>query len=214
MGNKLVLLGGGGHCKSVIDAALRLDSFDDIVITDLTLAVGTKVLGCKVVGADDCLEELRHEGFGFAFISVGNIKGNPLRKKLAERAAALGFKSPVIIDPSATVSDSVVTGEGTFIGKNVVVNADVRIGKHCIINTGAIIEHGCVVDDFSHVSVGAILCGEVSIGKNCMIGAGSTIIQCLNIGNDVVIGANSTVLADVEDNMKCYGIVKKCKGGV
>lgn len=213
MGNKLVLIGGGGHCKSVIDVVKRDGMFEKIVITDPRNAVDKSVLGIEIVGADDCLEELRDDGFEYAFITVGSTGFNPLREMLANKASSLGFTFPVIIDPSATVSDFAVIGTGTYIGKNVVVNADSKIGEHCIINTGAIIEHECRVDDFSHVSVGTILCGKVEIGRNSFIGAGSTVIQRLHIGDNVIIGANSTVLKSVEDNMKYYGIVSKSLGG-
>jgi len=212
--SKLVLIGGGGHCKSVLDAALKMNIFEEIVITDPEIKPGSQILGCSVVGDDSCLDQLLHDGFDCAFITVGSVRVNPLREKLANKAASLGFRFPVIQDPSAIVADSAIIGDGTFIGKNVVINAEANIGKHCIVNTGAIIEHECCIGDFSHISVGTILCGEVSVGNNCMIGAGSTVIQCLNIGNNVVIGANSTVLTDVEDSMNCYGIVKKIRGGV
>ena len=33
MGNKIVLIGGGGHCKSVLDSILRTCNYDEIVIT-------------------------------------------------------------------------------------------------------------------------------------------------------------------------------------
>lgn len=211
--SKLVLVGGGGHCRSVIDAAKRMNCFDEIVITDPNIEQGTIVLGCEVVGTDDCLEELHQQGFEYAFVTVGSVGVNPLREKIADKVAVFRYKFPVIQDPSAVVSDSAIIGDGTFIGKNVIVNADAKIGNHCIINTGAIIEHECTVDNFTHISVGTILCGEVSVGSNCMIGAGSTIIQCVRISKNVVIGANSTVLTDVEENMKCYGIVNN-RGGI
>lgn len=210
--SKLVLIGGGGHCKSVLDTALKMGEFNDIVITDSNIEKGTSLLGYSVVGNDDCLEQLRQEGFDYAFITVGSVKVNSLRETLANKVALLGFRFPIIQDPSAIVAESARIGEGTFIGKNTVINAAAVVGRHCIINTGAILEHECIVGDFSHISVGTILCGEVTVKDNCMIGAGSTVIQCRSIGNNVIIGANSTVLTDVEDNMKCYGIVNH--GGV
>lgn len=208
MENKLVLIGGGGHCKSVIDAAFRMKIFSDIVITDPAIPIGTKIMGCEVVGADDCLEKLKDSGYGYAFITVGAVMITSLREQLADKAVGINFRFPTIIDPSAIVSDTAVIGEGSFVGKNVVVNSEVKIGRHCIINSGAIIEHECIIGDFSHVSVGAIMCGETEVGRNSLIGAGSTIIQSIHVGNNVLVGANSTVLTDVEDNQKCYGIVR------
>ena len=148
MGNKLVLLGGGGHCKSVLETSLKMGIYDDVVITDPLVSPGTSILGYTVVGTDDCLEELRQKGFEFAFITVGSVSINPAREELSDLVKRLGFKCPSIIDPSANISDTATIGEGTFIGRNAVVNADTRIGKHCIINTGAIIEHECIVGDF------------------------------------------------------------------
>ena len=178
--SELVLVGGGGHCKSVIDTAKRMNCFEEIVITDPIVKRGTKVLGCSVVGTDDCLAELHQQGIEFAFVTVGSVGVNPFREIIADKVKSLGYHFPVIIDPTAIVSDSAIIGEGTFIGKNVVINAEVKIGKHCIINTGAIIEHECIVGDYTHISVGTTLCGEVVVRESCMIGAGTTVIQCIN----------------------------------
>ncbi len=203
---KLVLIGGGGHCKSVLDAALRMNEYEEIVITDPIIEPGMQVLGCSVVGSDDFLIQLHQNGFDYAFITVGNVSIEPLREKLANKVESLGFKFPVIQDPSAIVADSAAIAEGTFIGKNVVINADANIGRHCIINTGAILEHECTVGDFVHVSVGAILCGEVEIGNNCMIGAGSTVIQCTKIGNHTIVGAGAVVNKNLPDQCKAAGV--------
>ena len=61
--SKLVLIGGGGHCKSVLDSALAMNKYTEIVITDPEIKPGTEVLGCTVVGSDDILSELRRQGF-------------------------------------------------------------------------------------------------------------------------------------------------------
>ena len=45
------------------------------------------------------------------------------------------------------------------------VNAGAEIGKHCIINTKANIEHGVMVEDFCHISTGAIVNGDSIIKK-------------------------------------------------
>ncbi len=204
--SKLVLIGGGGHCKSVLDSAKRMNCFEEIVITDPKIEPGTKILGHAVVGNDDCLEQLLRQGFDHAFITVGSINTDPLREKIADRVALLDFEFPVIKDPSAVVSDSSIIGEGTFIGKNAVVNAEAVVGRHCIINSGAVIEHECSIGDFSHVSVGTALCGTVKIGRNCMIGAGSTVIQSVTVGDKCVIGAGTVVIKDLPENSKAVGV--------
>lgn len=208
---KLVLLGGGGHCKSVLDALIRSYEYEDIVITDPDIEAGTTILGYKVIGTDDMLPELYSRGFQYAFITVGDLGNSRIRKKLSELTFNIGFTFPVITDPSAGISQTASIGGGTFVGKNAVINAECNVGRHCIINTGAIIEHECEVGDFTHVSVGAIICGNCKIGEESFIGAGSTVIQGIKIGDNAIVGANSTVLSSIENYMKVYGIVKKIR---
>ena len=204
-----MLVGAGGHCKSVLDSALKMYSFDKIVITDPVVAPGTRIYGCEVVGSDELLLNLNEIGFGQAFITVGNVNIDPLREELVEKVSSLGYKFPIIADPTAIISDKAVIGEGAFIGKGAVVNAGARIGRHCIINTGAIIEHGCEIGDYSHVSVGAVLCGEVKVGKRCMIGSGSTVIQNLKISDHCIVGAGAVVNRDVYHDTTVVGVPAK-----
>lgn len=214
MDKKLVLVGGGGHCKSVIDSLSEIKEYSEIVITDCSLPKGLTVNGCMVVGNDDCLLELKNNGFDYAFVTMGSVGKPNARAILVKKVESLGFISPVIIDSSAVLANDVHIGEGSFIGKNTTINTGVSIGKHCIINTGCIVEHESVIGDLCHVATGAVICGAVHAGNNSFIGAGAVVIQCLNIGSNVVVGAGSTVLSDVENDMKVYGIVKKNRGGV
>lgn len=203
--NNLVLIGGGGHCHSVIDVVHRLNIFNKVVITDYLISPETSIMGCRVVGTDDKLQALRERGFSCAFITVGSIESTLLRRKLEKKVSELGFVFPTIIDPSAVIANSATILEGTFVGKKAVVNPNTKLGKHSIINTGAIIEHDCKVGDFSHVSSGATLCGQVRVGSDTHIGAGSVVRQEISIGNNCIIGVGSAVVKDIPDNAKAYG---------
>ena len=181
----IVILGFGGHAKSVADSIVKDGKY--------IIAGYTDTHDCKsrfkYLGTDDELSAPFRRGIHKAVLGVGFIGNSVIRDKLVHTAKAIGFEFPVIIDPSAVIADDVVIDEGTFIGKR------------------AIIEHENIINDYSHVAVGAILCGNVSVGCHSLIGAGTTVIQGKTIGDNCIIGANSTILSDVEDNMKCYGIV-------
>lgn len=208
MEKKIVLIGGGGHCKSVLDTLQRNRLYDEIVITDNDIPAGTEIMKCKVAGNDDILPHLLNSGFTDAFITVGSIRSTKLRHILFEKAVKYGFQMVNVVDQSAVVSKFVTFGNGIFIGKNAVINAEVNIGDAAIINTNAVIEHECKVESFSHVSVGSILCGNVQIGRDSFIGAGTVVIQGIQIGNNVVVGAGSTVISDIPADTVRYGIVK------
>ena len=132
MDKKLVLVGGGGHCKSVIDSLSEKSEYSEIVITDYSLPEGTIVNGCNVVGNDDCLPDLKNNGFDYAFITMGSVGKPNVRASLVEEIEKLGFLSPIIIDSTAVIADDVHIGQGTFIGKNATINTGVSIGSHCI----------------------------------------------------------------------------------
>lgn len=203
---KLVLLGGGGHCKSVLDTLLKTKEYDEIVITDPKIPAGTEVMGCKVVGNDDVLPELFAKGYKKAFITAGDVGLPNPREKMVKYAQGIGFQFPNIIDPSAYISESANIGEGNYIGKKAIINVGVKVGNHCIINTASIIEHEAVIGDVSHVATGAIVLGEVVLGDRCFVGAGSTIVQCKKLGNDVKIGAGAVVTDNLPDNCMAVGV--------
>ena len=132
-------------------------------------------------------------------------------RELYYQLKEIGYQLPNIVDNSAIVSNSAKLDEGIFVGKKAVINANVHIKKMCIINTGAIIEHDCVIEEYSHISVGSVLCGSVSIGKQSFIGANATIIQEISVGNHVIIGAGTVVSKNVKDNTIQYGLNKKVR---
>lgn len=210
MSKKILLIGGGGHCRSVLDSLLELDGFSNIGIIDKKENIGKKILGVPVIGCDEDLPKLFTDGYEYAFVTVGSI-GNPnIRIKLFNTLYDIGFKIPNIIDSTAVVSISVNMKMGIFVGKNAIINAGATINKGSIINSGAIIEHDCLIGEFVHIAPGAVLSGEVQIGDNTHIGANCVIKQQLKIGSNSIIGMGSAVLKDIEDKVVAYG--NPCKG--
>lgn len=205
MNKKILLVGGGGHCKSVLDSLIQLNKYSEIGIIDKVKNIGKDILGVPVIGCDDDLSRLYSNGYKDAFVTVGST-GNPnLRIKLFKKLYNIGFNMPNIIDPTANISQFVEIENGVFIGKSAIINTGCKINRGSIINSGSIVEHDCLIDEFVHIAPGAVLCGEVQVGKNTHIGANCVIRQQLKIGSDSIIGMGSVVLKDVEDNIIAYG---------
>jgi FlaA1/EpsC-like NDP-sugar epimerase len=72
---KLLLVGAGGHCRSVIDSIDR-DRYSDIVIVDLPDMIGKNIFSIPVVGTDDNIYSLFDDGYKQAVITIGSI-GHP-----------------------------------------------------------------------------------------------------------------------------------------
>ena len=203
----IVLVGFGGHAKSVIDSIERAKKFHIIGFTDIVAQ--KEYRGYKYLGNDDVLQKYFDEGIKCAAVTLGYMGTGKIRDYLYYRLKRIGFCLPVIIDSSSVLAEDVIIKEGTFVGKNCVINSASEIGSMCIINTGAVIEHESYVGDFSHVSVNATLCGSVMLGEHCFVGANSTIIQNVRVESECIIGAGSVVLGDVAIGQKVFGIVKK-----
>lgn len=205
MNKKILLVGGGGHCKSVLDTLIELNKYEEIGVIDRKDCIGSLVLGIPVIGCDDDLPTLFSSGYKYAFVTVGSI-GNPnIRIKLFNTLSEIGYEMPVIIDSSSKISRYANIEQGVFIGKNSIVNAEALIEKGAIINSGSIVEHDSRIGAFAHIAPGSVLGGEVIVGENSHIGSNSTIKQQVMIGSNTIIGMGSVVLENIKDNVIAYG---------
>lgn len=200
----ILLLGFGGHAKSVIDCIERQGKYRIIGFLDKGKRGNISYRGYEVVGGDDDISRFYDQGIRNAFVTVGFLGQSTVRNRLYDRLKQAGFRLPNIIDPSAVAADDVVLGEGNFIGKLAMLNADVKIGSMCIINSGALIEHECRVGDFSHISVGTVLCGNVTVGRETFVGAGSTLIQGIAVGDHCIVAAGTTLRKNIKDYEMTY----------
>lgn len=191
MKRPLILIGGGGHCKSVIEVAESAD-YEIKGILDMPDEVGKEVLpGHKVIGTDDEIPQYVEE-CDF-IITVGFIKNPALRIKLYNKVKAAGGRLATIIASTAHVSKYAELGEGTVIMHQAFVNAGAKIGDNCIINTFVNIEHDAEVGNQCHISTGTMVNGECKIGENCFIGSQSVCANCIDIASDIIVGAGSVV---------------------
>lgn len=191
MKRPLILIGGGGHCKSVIEVA-ESAGYEIKGILDMPDEVGKEVLpGHKVIGTDDEIPQYVEE-CDF-IITVGFIKNPALRIKLYNKVKAAGGRLATIIASTAHVSKYAELGEGTIIMHHAFVNAGAKIGDNCIINTFVNIEHDAEVGNQCHISTGTMVNGECKIGENCFIGSQSVCANCIEIASDIIIGAGSVV---------------------
>lgn len=194
----LILVGGGGHCLSVIEAA---ESSGMLVhgILDVPSELGKELLPShKVVGCDDDISKLSKY---FDFVNtIGFVKNPSLRLKIADKLDKYDCELATVIASTANVSRYAKVGRGTVILHHANVNVCANIGENCIINTSANIEHSVAIGDFTHVSTGAMINGDCKIGKRCFIGSGSVIANGIHICDDVIIGCGTVVIRDINES--------------
>ena len=180
MKETIVLIGGGGHCHSVIDVIEQEDKYE-------------------IIGCDDDLETI-FLSCKNAIITVGQIKTNDLRVKLFDKSKNIGFNLPVIISSLAYVSKHSFIEEGTVIMHHALVNANVKIGKNCIINSKALIEHDCIIGNNCHISTASVLNGGVVVKDNTFFGSNAMAKENIEIGSNVIIGGGMKILSNIANN--------------
>lgn len=192
MKEKILLIGGGGHCRACIDVLEKENKFKIGGIVDKKELIGQKVLGYKVIASDEDLKFLKKD-YKYAFISVGQLHNFNNRMKIFEMLKNIGFEIPIIVSPFAYISKYTIIEEGTIIMHHALINSNAKIGKNCIINTKSLIEHDAVIGDFCHISTGAIINGGVNIGSCTFIGSGTITKQYISIPDKSFIKAGSLI---------------------
>lgn len=207
MTNEIMLVGGGGHCRAIIDILEASKQWNIVGIVDPNYPLGESAYGYRILGNDSDLNRLI-PFYCNAIISVGQLKSSKIRNLLYSNLKSLKANLPVIISPYARVSSHISIDEGTVIHHNAVVNFGVKIGKCAIVNTGAVIEHDVTIGDFCHVSTGVLLNGSVSVGNNVFIGSGAIINQGIKIASGSVIGSGALVLKNISIPDVYTGVIK------
>jgi sugar O-acyltransferase (sialic acid O-acetyltransferase NeuD family) len=185
---KIILIGGGGHCKSVIDVIEQEAKYKIAGIVDKKELIGSEVLGYKVIGSDEDLPHLR-EKFSHAIVTVGQIKSSAVRVKLFDTLKALDFHIPTIISPLAYVSQHAHIDAGTVVMHHALINTDAKVGKNCIINSKALIEHDATIEDNCHISTGAIVNGGVVVKADTFFGSNATSKESIEVNGFIKAGS-------------------------
>lgn len=195
---RLTIIGAGGHGKVVAETA-EMDGYDDIVFRDDAYPEKQKNGPWLVVGRSG-----EKGGDGPVFLAIGQ---NRIRSRMWEDL--LIEDSPVLQHPSAIFSKYAKVSAGSLVAAGSIVNAGVIVGKAVILNTGCSVDHDCRVADFVHISPGARLAGNVSIGARSWVGIGAVVREGITIGKDVTIAAGAVVIKDVPNGQTVSGVPAK-----
>lgn len=197
----LVVFGGGGHAKVMIDAAEKQGFRQILIVDDEEKNWGKLLMGYRVLGGRKALLQLDERPL--SIVAVGN---NSARVSISGWMENEGFPLATVIHPSVQIGRGAKIGRGSFLVARAVINSDAIIGANVIVNTAATVDHDCVIGDGVHLAPGVHLCGGVEIGEGSFLGVGAIVIPSIHIGVNCVVGAGSIVLGDIPDNSRVAGM--------
>jgi UDP-perosamine 4-acetyltransferase len=201
-----VVLGGGGHCRSVLDALLSAADAQVAGIVDSDRALwGGSIMGVEVLGGDELLPGMAGQVASHFALGVAGTGGAGLRRRLWDSARRAGLEPLAVVHPQASVSPWARLEAGAQVLRAAVVCAQARVEAGAVVNSGAVVEHGCRVGRLAHVAPAAVLCGGVRVGEAGHVGAGAVVKQGVSLGPGAVVGMGALVLADVPPGVTVAG---------
>lgn len=106
------------------------------------------------------------------------------------------------VHPQAAVTGNVIIGKHVYIGPGAAIRGD---WGQIIIEDGCNVQENCTIHMFpgvtvllkesAHIGHGAVIHGS-TIGKNCLVGMNSVIMDNVVLGDECIVGALSFIKAD------------------
>jgi len=182
---RLLIVGAGGHGRSVAEAVLAAGEFELVGFVDDAAPGLVKVWDFAVLGTTADLGRYRIHA-DHAVVAVGN---NAVRESLCNSLLAAGFELATIVHPRAIVSPRAVVGQGCTVMAGAIVGTEAKLGCGVIVNCGAVVDHNAQVNDYAHLAVNACMAGDSELGRSASMQAGSA------LGHGCTVAAGAVMLS-------------------
>jgi phenylacetic acid degradation protein len=106
------------------------------------------------------------------------------------------------IHPQAAVTGNVIIGKHVYVGPGAAIRGD---WGGIVIEDGCNVQENCTIHMFpgvtvllkegAHIGHGAVIHGA-TIGRNCLVGMNSVIMDNVELGDECIVGALSLIKAD------------------
>ena len=180
MAQRWLILGAGGHGRSVCDAITaggdRVVGFLDDALPAGTLVSGTPVLGALSFAWDlhrlfDASDEAPPNQ---VVVAIGNPALRQTWQQVLEQVAApLG----VVLHPRAIVSATAQLGPGSVVLAGAVVNANASLHQGVLVSSGAVVDHDAICGAYSQLGVNAAMAGASRLGPLACLAPGE-VLNC------------------------------------
>lgn len=168
---RILILGAGGHGRSVAEAARLSGAFEIAGFLDDGLPEGYPVLDSVVLGPVAATQAFVQQ---FDCV-VGAFGNNGLREKITLKLDAEGIETVSVIHPGALVSPTASILQGSTIMAGANIGTEAELGLATIVNSGAVVDHHAQIHDYGHIGVNACMAGGTILGRSAFMQAGSVL---------------------------------------
>ena len=193
----IIVLGAGGHGKSLISILLADQQKIIGVLDDDPTTWHTEILDVPVLGPMKLIESYSGNPV------CNGIGNNKKRKAVVQRFPNVKWtghnSSWAYINPKAKI------GVGTFIFPFAVVGAEAIIGEHAIISSHTTLGHDANIGNFSQLAPGVQVAGDAVIEEAVMLGMGSIVCPKVRVGTGATLAAGAVAVKDISSDITVYG---------
>lgn len=201
---KSVIIGAGKQGQIFAsyfkEAGVNLIGFID----DDPFLEGTHVNGLPVLGSFlDLLKSNFKEKIQDVYCPIGN---NALRVKYLSTLKNEGYSIPSFIHHSVSIAPDVVLGEAIYMLVGNIIMPHTTIGNYLMVNMGSTIAHHVTIGEGVFISSGVNLGAMVQVKDLAYIGMGCTIMTGVGtLGRNCLLGAGTVIIRDVQENAVMVG---------
>jgi sugar O-acyltransferase (sialic acid O-acetyltransferase NeuD family) len=159
---------------------------------------------CKIFDDEAAIPEHALQCDGFV-VCIGDAHGQA-RVRYSLQLRDLGLAPVPVVHPLAYFSEECTIGAGVQAMPRSYVGDYAVVGDYCILNNNCTVGHETRLANGVHVMASAVLTGVVTVGEFSSIGTSATVLPRLTIGSNCIIGAGAVVTTDVPDNAIVIGV--------
>lgn len=204
MSDRSVIIGAGTqgqiYASYLLEAGINIVGFID----DNPSLLGQKVVGVPVIGSYHELYTSKFkETIQAVYCPIGD---NHIRVEYLSALHKEGYKIPSFIHPSVSIGPDVILGEAIYMLVGNIVMPHTSLGNYIMINQASTIAHHVIVEDGTFISSGVNVGACIRVQEKSYIGMGVTIMTGVkSLGKNCLLGAGSVIIKDVPENAVMVG---------
>ncbi len=200
MSTRQIIIFGTGEMAELADFYFTNDSAYEVVAfaVDAAFRKHDEFRGRPIAAFEELIETFPPDRHAM-FVAVGYSKINAVRAGKVTAARAMGYPIATYLSSRATVFPGFEPKENCFILEDNTIQPFARIGANVTLWSGNHIGHHSVIEDDVFMASHVVVSGGARIGQGSFVGVNVTIRDRVTIGRQCVLGAGALVLEDQPD---------------
>ena len=128
------------------------------------------------------------------------------RQYIYERFMQEKIPFATLVDKSCHIDSTAQIGNGSVLYPGVFIDKGVKIGDNVLVNLCSTISHDSSIGSHTFIAPRVAIAGFTQIGKRCMLGINSTVIDNVCVADDVRLGGGGLIINNLDKSGLYVGV--------